>query len=60
MSTGYAVAQLVEALSYMSEGRGFDSLRSHWSHSGPGLNSPSNTNEYQEYFLKVKAVGAQG
>jgi hypothetical protein len=27
---GYAVAQLVEALRYKPEGRGFDSRRSHW------------------------------
>jgi hypothetical protein len=27
----YAVAQLVEALRYKPEGRGFDSLWSHWS-----------------------------
>jgi len=31
------------------------SLRSHY---GPGVNSASNRNEYQEYFLGVKAAGA--
>jgi hypothetical protein len=41
---GHAVAQLVEALHYKPEGRGFDS---------------SNRNEYQECFLGgVKAAGA--
>jgi len=28
------------------------------SHYGPGVDSASNTNEYQEYFLGVKAAGA--
>jgi len=28
------------------------------SHYGPGVDSASNRNEYQEYFLGVKAVGA--
>jgi hypothetical protein len=27
-------------------------------HYGPGVNSASNRNEYQEYFLGVKAAGA--
>jgi len=31
------------------------SFRSHY---GPGVDSASNTNEYQEYFLGVKAAGA--
>jgi hypothetical protein len=30
---GHAVAQLVEALRYKSEGRGFDSLWCHWNYS---------------------------
>ena len=30
---GYAVAQLVEALCYKPEGRGFDSQRCHWNFS---------------------------
>ena len=33
LSGGYAVAQLVEALRYKPEGRGFDSRWSHWSFS---------------------------
>ena len=48
-----AVAQSVEALRYKSEGRGFDfslteSFRPPY---GPGIDSPSNRNEYQEYFF---------
>jgi len=55
----------IEAL----EGRGFSSWRVHLqltysfrSHCGPGVDSASNRNEYQEYFLGrgVKAAGAQG
>jgi hypothetical protein len=30
------------------------------SHSGPGVDSASNRNEYQECFPGVKAAGAQG
>ena len=64
--TGYAVAQLVEALRYKPEGRGFDSRWCHWNfsltsfrlHYGPGDDSVSNRNEYQEYFLGVKAASA--
>ena len=60
---GYAVAQLVETLRYKSEGRGFDtrwchrnfsltkSFRPHYAH---GVESASNRNEYQEYFLGGK------
>ena len=33
MRQGYAVAQLVEALRYKPEGRGFDSRWSHWNFS---------------------------
>jgi hypothetical protein len=63
---GYAVAQLVEALRYKPEGRGFDCRWSHvflsdlilpvalW----PGVDSASNRNEYQESFLGVKTAGA--
>ena len=29
-----------------------------WSHYGPGVDSASNRNEYQEYFLGVKVAGA--
>jgi len=33
-------------------------IKSFRSHYGPGVNSASNRNEYQEYFLGVKAAGA--
>jgi hypothetical protein len=33
ITMGYAVAQLVEALCYKPEGRGFDSLWHHWNFS---------------------------
>jgi hypothetical protein len=58
---------VVEALRYKSEEREFDSGSCHWNFSltqpfrsryGPGFDSASNRNEYQEYFLGVKAVGA--
>ena len=64
---GHAVAQWVEALRYKPEGRGFDSRWCDWNfsltqsfqpHYGPGADSASNRNEYQEYFLGVKEVGA--
>jgi len=68
-SVGHAVAQLVEALRCKPECRGFDSRWCHWNfsltwsfrpHYGSGVDSASNRNEYQEYFLGVKADGAQG
>ena len=52
----HAVAQLVEALRYKPEGRGFDSRWCHWNFSlaqsfrpyyGPGDHSASNRSEYQ-------------
>ena len=55
------------ALCYKPEGRGFDSRWCHWNfsltksfrpHYGPVVDSASNRNEYQEYFLGVKAAGA--
>ena len=61
------MAQLVEALHYKSEGRGFDSRWCHWNFlltqsfrppCGPGVDLASNRNEYQEYFLGIKAAGA--
>ena len=36
---------------------GFD-IKSFRSHYGPGVDSVSNRNEYQEYFLWVKVAGA--
>ena len=48
------MVQLVEALRYKLEGRGFDSGRT-------GVDSDSNRNKYQGYFLgEVKAAGAWG
>ena len=61
------VAQLVEALCYKPEGRVFDSEWCHWNfsltksfrpHYGPAVDSVSNGNKYQEYFLGIKAAGA--
>jgi hypothetical protein len=60
------VAQLVEALRYKAEGRGFDFRWCYWIFSltqsfrpqyGPGVDSASNRNECQEYFLGEKAAG---
>ena len=54
---------VVKALRYKSAGRGFDSRLCHWnfsltlsfrSHYGPGVDSASNRNEYQVYFLGGK------
>ena len=64
---GHAVAQLVETLRYKPEGRGLDSRWFHWNisltqsfrpHYGPGVDSGSNRNEYQEFFLGVMVAGA--
>ena len=58
---------MVKVLCYKSEGRWFDSrwnleyfidIKSFRSHYGPGVDSSSNRNEYQECFLGVKAVVA--
>ena len=57
---------VVKVLCYKSEGRWFDFTWFHWyfsltysfqSHYGPGVESASNRNVYQEYFLGVKAAG---
>ena len=57
---------VVKALRYIPVGRGFNSRWCHWnflvtqsfrSHYGPGVDSASNRNEYQVYFLGVKADG---
>jgi len=64
---GHVVAQLVDPLGYKLEDHCFDSrwcdwyfslTYSFWPHCGPGFDSASNRNEYQEYFLGLKAVGA--
>ena len=36
----------------------FIDIKSFRSHYGPGVDTSSNRNEYQEYFLGVKAAGA--
>jgi len=36
----------------------FNHMKSFRSHYGPGVDSASNRNEYQGYFLGVKAAGA--
>jgi len=36
----------------------FIDIKSFRSHYGPGVDSASNRNKYQEYFLGVKAAGA--
>ena len=57
---GYVVVQLVEALCYKPGGRRFDSRLCHWNfsltqsfqqHYVLGVDSASNRNENQEYFL---------
>ena len=57
---------VVKALRYKPAGRWFDSRCCHGnvsvtnpfrSHYGPGVDSASNRNEYQVYFLGVKATG---
>jgi len=35
-------------------------IKSFRSHYGPAVDSASNRNEYQEYFLGVKTAGAEG
>jgi hypothetical protein len=58
---------VVKALRYKPAGQGFDSRCFHSnfsvtssfrSHYGPGVESASKRNEYQVYFLGVKAAGA--
>ena len=64
---GYGVGKVVKVLSYKSVGRWSDHRWCHsyfyWHnlfrmHYSPGVDSDSNRNEYQEYFLGVKAAGA--
>jgi hypothetical protein len=58
---------MVEALRYKPEGRGIDYRLCYWNfsltksfrpHYGPGVDSISKRNGYQEYILGVKAAGA--
>jgi hypothetical protein len=64
-----AMTRLAETMRYEPEGRGFDSRWLHWNfsnnlilpaHYDAGVDSDYNRNEYQEYFLGVKATGAKG
>ena len=56
---------MIKALRYEPVGRGIDFRWCHWnfsvtifrSHYGPGVDSASDTNGYQVYFLGVKAAG---
>ena len=49
-STNWKVAVSIPA--------GVIDIKSFRSHYGPGVDSASNRNEYQEHFLGVKAAGA--
>ena len=53
---GYAVAQLAPLPMVSLEI--FIDIKSFRPNYGPGIDSASNRNEYQEYFLEVKAAGA--
>ena len=57
---GTAVAQWLRCCASIPAGVSgfFVDIKSFRSHYGPGVDSASNRNEYQEYFLGVKAVGA--
>ena len=62
--TGDRGSTVVKIVWLKSEGRWFDlsgfliDIKSFRSHYGPGVDSASNRNEYQEYFLGVTAAGA--
>jgi hypothetical protein len=69
VSSWYAIAQLVEALRYKPEGRGFDTRWCHWNfslalsfwpHYGPGLTQPLKEMSTRNISWGVKATGAQG
>ena len=58
---------VVKVLRYKPAARGVDSRWCHWnfsvtlsfrSHYSPGVDSACNRNEYEVYFLGVKAAGA--
>jgi len=64
---GTAVAQLLRCSATIRKVAGsipagvsgfFIDIKSFQSHYGPWVDSASNRNEYQEYFLGVKAAGA--
>jgi len=62
MEKGTAVAQRLRCCTTNQKVAGvggfFIDIKSSRSHYGPGLDSASNRNEYQVYFLGVKAAGA--
>ena len=51
--TNWKVAGSIPAVSGF-----FINIKSFRSHYGPGVDSASNRNEYQDYFLGVKTAGA--
>ena len=55
-------SSVVKVLCYKSVDRWsvdfFIDIKSFRSHYGPGVDSASNRNEFQEYFLGIKAAGA--
>jgi len=61
---GTAVAQWLRCCATIRKVAGsipagfFIDVKPFWSYYGPGVDSASNRNEYQEYFLGVKAAGA--
>ena len=64
---GTAVAQLLRCCATIPKVAGsipagvsgfFVDIKSFWSHYGPGVDSASNRNEYQEYFLGAKLAWA--
>ena len=66
-NVGTAVAQWLRCCAASREVAGsitasvsglFTDIKPFRSHYGPGVDSASNRNEYQEYFLGVKAAGA--
>jgi hypothetical protein len=68
ISWEHTVVQFVEALRYKPKGRGFDSAKYHWVFSltksfwpqyGPGIDSASSRNEYQDISWGVKAADAR-
>ena len=67
LSVGTAVAQCLSGCATNQKVAGsipagvsgfFIDIKSFRSHYGPGVDSASNRNEYQDYFLRVKAAGA--
>ena len=58
---GHAMGQLVEALRYNPEGRGFDSRIFHWhNHSDHNTGVDSASNSTRNVFLRVKTAGSWG